>query len=116
MCYDKELQSQQLDMAAIARKKLTDWAEKEGCPIYRILFVPFFGKALGVYIFYKTDRQLKQYQKKGIVEKAKKEFMRILDEIGYIKQINDKVGFVIDSDEHVQRNYMGNYGLRLTDD
>ncbi len=110
-----EVRRQQVDMAAIAEKKLLDWAQKEGCPIYKMLFVACWGESLGVYIIYKTDRQLKKYQDNGIAEKAKKEFMRILDEIGYIKQFNDKVEFVIDSDEHVQRNYMGNYGLRLTD-
>ncbi len=116
MSYSERLERQQWKKVSIAEKKLLDWAQKEGCPIYKMLFVPCGGESLGVYIIYKTDGQLKQYQNNGIAEKAKKEFMRILGEIGYIKKFNDDVEFAIDSDEHVQRNYMGNYGLRLTDD
>jgi len=42
--------------------------------------------------------------------------MKILKDIGYIDEFNDSVRFSFDSDEHVKRNYHGNYGLRLTDD
>ena len=42
--------------------------------------------------------------------------MGILKEIGYIEEFNDNVNFSFDSDEHVQKNYKGNYGLRLKDD
>ena len=42
--------------------------------------------------------------------------MNILTEIGYVEEFNDKVIFTFDSDENVQRKYLGNYGLRLTDD
>lgn len=92
------------------------WADKQNAPIYRIDFVTGWGMYLGVYIFYKTDAELKHFTKNNIVEETKNKFMEILDEIGYIKEFNDVVRFSFDSDEHVQRNYKGNYGLRLTDD
>ncbi len=42
--------------------------------------------------------------------------MNILTEIGYVEEFNDNVIFTFDSDLNVQKNYQGNYGLRLHGD
>ena len=90
--------------------------EKKKVGLHRLDYFTHQGDDLDVCIFYKTDRELKQFEENGITEQAKQEFMKILEEIGYIEEFNDNVRFVFDSDEHVQRNYNGNYGLRFTDD
>ncbi len=101
-----------------AEQILRLWAEIRQIPFYRMEFVTgesmYIG--LGVYIFYKTNQELKHYTKNGVLEQTKQKFMGILKEIGYIEEFNDNVNFSFDSDEHVQKNYKGNYGLRLKDD
>ena len=42
--------------------------------------------------------------------------LAILEEIGYTTEFNNNIRINFDSDENVQKNYQGNYGLRLTDD
>ena len=90
--------------------------EKKEVSLHELDYFSHYGYSLDVCIFYKTDRELKQFEENGVTEQAKQEFMKILEEIGYIEEFNDNVRFVFDSDEHVQRNYNGNYGLRFTDD
>ena len=45
-------------------------------------------------------------------------FLNLIEQNNYIdvEEFNDNVIFTFDSDENVQKNYQGNYGLRLTDD
>ena len=99
-----------------AKRIVEVWAKNEKTPIYKIEFVTGWGEFLGVYIFYNLNAELEQYEKTGVLEKTKRNFMSILNDVGYIKEFNDIVRISFDSDENVRKNYQGNYGLRLTDD
>ena len=56
------------------------------------------------------------YKESNIIDLTKEAVMNILTEIGYVEEFNDNVIFTFDSDENVQKNYQGNYGLRLHGD
>ena len=57
--------------------------------------------------FYKTDKELNIYKESNIIDLTKEAVMNILTEIGYVEEFNDKVRFSFDSDENVQRKYLG---------
>jgi hypothetical protein len=92
------------------------WSKKNNSKIYNIECVPHSGISVDTYIFYKTDKELNIYKESNIIDLTKEAVMNILTEIGYVEEFNDKVRFSFDSDENVQRKYLGNYGLRLHDD
>ena len=92
------------------------WSKKNNSKIYNIECVPIFGEELDILIFYKTDLELEMFKTKKITDLTKKEFIAILEEIGYTTEFNNNIRINFDSDENVQKNYQGNYGLRLTDD
>ena len=91
-------------------------SKKNNSKIYNIECVPHSGISVDIYIFYKTDKELNIYKESNIIDLTKDAVMNILTEIGYVEEFNDKVRFSFDSDENVQRKYLGNYGLRLHDD
>ena len=90
--------------------------KKNNCRIYRIHCIPHSGISVDTYIFYKTDKELNIYKESNIIDLTKEAVMNILTEIGYVEEFNDNVIFTFDSDENVQKNYQGNYGLRLHGD
>ena len=96
--------------------RIVHWSKKNNCKIYNIECVPIFGEELDILIFYKTDLELEMFKTKKITDLTKKEFIAILEEIGYTTEFNNNIRINFDSDENVQKNYQGNYGLRLTDD
>ena len=96
--------------------RIIHWSKKNNCKIYNIECVAQFGMSVDIYIFYKTDKELNIYKESNILDLTKDAVMNILTEIGYVEEFNDKVRFSFDSDENVQRKYLGNYGLRLHDD
>ena len=96
--------------------RIVHWSKKNNCKIYNIEYVPIFGEELDILIFYKTDLELEMFKTKKITDLTKKEFITILEEIGYTTEFNNNIRINFDSDENVQKNYQGNYGLRLHDD
>ena len=106
----------QWDYLKKAIPRIIYWSKKNNSKIYNIECVPQFGMSVDIYIFYKTDKELNIYKESNILDLTKEAFMNILTEIGYVEEFNDKVRFSFDSDENVQRKYLGNYGLRLHDD
>ena len=104
----------QWDYLEKAIPRIKHWAKKNNCNI--IHCVAQFGMSVDIYIFYKTDKELNIYKESNIIDLTKEAVMNILTEIGYVEEFNDKVRFSFDSDENVQRKYLGNYGLRLHDD
>ena len=106
----------QWDYLEKAIPRIKHWAKKNNCKIYNIEYVPIFGEELDILIFYKTDLELEMFKTKKITDLTKKEFIAILEEIGYTTEFNNNIRINFDSDENVQKNYQGNYGLRLTDD
>ena len=106
----------QWDYLEKAIPRIIYWSKKNNSKIYNIECVPQFGMSVDIYIFYKTDKELNIYKESNIIDLTKEAVMNILTEIGYVEEFNDKVRFSFDSDENVQRKYLGNYGLRLHDD
>ena len=106
----------QWDYLEKAIPRIIYWSKKNNSKIYNIECVPQFGMSVDIYIFYKTDKELNIYKESNILDLTKDAVMNILTEIGYVEEFNDKVRFSFDSDENVQRKYLGNYGLRLHDD
>ena len=106
----------QWDYLKKAIPRIVHWSKKNNCKIYNIECVPQFGMSVDIYIFYKTDNELNIDKESNIIDLTKDAVMNILTEIGYVEEFNDKVRFSFDSDENVQRKYLGNYGLRLHDD
>ena len=83
------------------------WSKKNNCKIYNIEYVPIFGEELDILIFYKTDLELEMFKTKKITDLTKKEFIAILEEIGYTTEFNNNIRINFDSDENVQKNYQG---------
>lgn len=54
------------------------WAKINRCRIYRIECVPIFGEALGILIFYKTEKLLKKYRENGVIKMTEDEIVNIL--------------------------------------
>ena len=106
----------QWDYLEKAIPRIKHWAKKNNCKIYKIECIPIFGEELDMLIFYKTNLELEMFKTKKITDLTKKEFITILEEIGYTTEFNNNIRINFDSDENVQKNYQGNYGLRLTDD
>ena len=106
----------QWDYLEKAIPRIKHWAKKNNCKIYNIECVPIFGEELDILIFYKTNLELEMFKTKKITDLTKKEFITILEEIGYTTEFNNNIRINFDSDENVQKNYQGNYGLRLYGD
>ena len=106
----------QWDYLKKAIPRIIHWSKKNNCRIYRIHCIPHSGISVDICIFYKTDKELIIYKESNIIDLTKEAVMNILTEIGYVEEFNDNVIFTFDSDENVQKNYQGNYGLRLYDD
>ena len=106
----------QWDYLKKAIPRIIHWSKKNNCRIYRIHCIPHSGISVDICIFYKTDKELIIYKESNIIDLTKEAVMNILTEIGYVEEFNDNVIFTFDSDENVQKNYQGNYGLRLYGD
>ena len=106
----------QWDYLKKAIPRIIHWTKKNNCRIYRIHCIPHSGISVDICIFYKTDKELIIYKESNIIDLTKEAVMNILTEIGYVEEFNDNVIFTFDSDENVQKNYQGNYGLRLHGD
>ena len=106
----------QWDYLEKAIPRIKHWAKKNNCKIYKIECIPIFGEELDILIFYKTNLELEMFKTKKITDLTKKEFITILEEIGYTTEFNNNIRINFDSDENVQKNYQGNYGLRLYGD
>jgi len=68
---------------------------------------------MGVWIFFPTDADLKEYTESGVTQGIEADFRDILKQLKYPFRKFPRVGFVFDSDENVQKNYKGSYFYRL---
>ena len=73
----------QWDYLEKAIPRIKHWAKKNNCKIYKIECIPIFGEELDMLIFYKTNLELEMFKTKKITDLTKKEFIAILEEIGY---------------------------------
>lgn len=95
------------------KEKLISWSKQRNAPIYRIYFTGGENR-LGVFIFYKTDAELKKHIESGMVEKTKHEYLQTLETFGKINNY-DSISFDFDTDENVKRRHNGNYSWKLHD-
>lgn len=112
---DEVAHKRQYEYCKIMQDRLKEWAEIEGAKVVWFDYVACFGEALGVYVFYKTNKELSMYIENGVVERTKQNFIRIFDGLGYFKEFNDNIRFVFDSRQNVKKNFKGNYYYRLLD-
>ena len=101
----------QWDYLEKAIPRIKHWAKKNNCKIYKIECIPIFGEELDMLIFYKTNLELEMFKTKKITDLTKKEFITILEEIGYTTEFNNNIRINFDSDENVQKNYQGRFRL-----
>ena len=81
----------QWDYLEKAIPRIKHWAKKNNCKIYKIECIPIFGEELDMLIFYKTNLELEMFKTKKITDLTKKEFITILEEIGYTTEFNNNI-------------------------
>jgi len=116
-----------------AGDELMFWSNKQNAPIYRVdFFLGYDLLGLGVYVFYKTNAELTEHLKNGMVEQVKQEFIRLYKATGIKTSENleknrqmfmrtygvnkrefDEVYFNFDTDENVKEKYNGDYFHRV---
>ena len=84
--------------------KIKNWAKVNRCRIYKINSVPHIGKSLDIYIFYKTDKELKRYRELNLLEATEDTIANILTEIGYVREFNNNIRISFDSKEYDETN------------
>ncbi|MBK7668750.1 MAG: hypothetical protein IPJ32_16295 [Sphingobacteriaceae bacterium] len=92
-----------------------NWCLRNGIPIFKINYVVTWEKwddGIGVYIFTKTNKELKELEGKGL-EEIKVEFLEGLRRNNYPFDLFPNVVFEFDTDQNVQENYEGSYFYRL---
>jgi hypothetical protein len=65
------------------------------------------------YIFYKKDKEIQEYENKGISQAIRDFIYNELERQGRGNREEIKVSFEFDSDENVKKSYDGDYFLRL---
>ena len=117
--YEKKCERQWVFMRQL-EKKIILWAEQQNCSFHRIDFFPHgdgeivkYAKSLEIYVFYRKNKELTEYQANGIAEKTKDEIKRILAELGYFKEFSEDIRFEFDTHENVKKNYKGSYFYRF---
>ena len=106
----------QFDFTTKVKELMHLWADKENIHLIRIEYVVpfvFTDKSVCIYFFIDTDQRVKEYDADGVTQLIKQKFLSILSELNYPKDYLNEVGFVVDSDENVKKNYEGNYFYRL---
>ncbi len=69
--------------------------------------------SFGAYLFFTNERVRAQAEKSGLVDVIKDSVLTQLERVGRGKLATLNVTFEIDTDENVQRNFEGDYYLRL---
>ncbi|MCR9145486.1 MAG: hypothetical protein NXI24_24820 [bacterium] len=69
--------------------------------------------SFGAFIFYDHDHQIQEAEKSGLAERIKDEVLYALEEVGRGERGTLQVEFEFDSHDNVERNYEGDYFLRL---
>ncbi|MBN2266883.1 MAG: hypothetical protein JW725_00885 [Candidatus Babeliaceae bacterium] len=82
-------------------------------PLHRIFLLPQNHCNLGIYIFYHTEEDVKICYETGISDKILDAIHEELEKINRGPTSNVSFTHVFGSDEDVQKNFKGNYYLRL---
>ncbi len=104
------------DIITRAEEMLLELERAKGISIHHIEFVATFEKwddGMGVWIFFPTDADLREYSESGVTNRIEAEFRGMLKQLKYPFRKFPRVGFVFDSDENVQKNFEGSYFYRL---
>ena len=88
-------------MEQALERRLISWAKEQHSLIYRVFFSTW-QKQLGVFIFYRSDEELRTHSESENVEKTKQAFRQMVTEETGIKF--DEINFHFDTDENVTRN------------
>lgn len=67
----------------------------------------------GVYVFYEFERHIKEAEESGLASRIQDAVIEELEKVGRGKRGELKVNFEFDSNENVEKNYEGDYYLRL---
>ncbi len=67
----------------------------------------------GAFIFYRWDQQIPEAEKSGLASRIKEAILEELENVGRGDRETIRVDFEFDSHENVERNYEGDYFLRL---
>ncbi len=81
--------------------------------VFKIHYISHYGSTPEIYVFFKTDEDLRKNLSNRTAEIIKNEIILALKIDGYFSKFGSEIRFVFDSDENVKKNYKGNYYLRL---
>lgn len=70
-------------------------------------------ESFGAFIFYRWDQQIREAEKSGLASRIKEAVLEELENVGRGDRSTLRVEFEFDSHENVERNYEGDYFLRL---
>lgn len=89
-----------------ARKLTFDWAVAEGIKLLRVeLLSPsiHITKSFAVWLFFDTDKQLKEYEANATIQKIEDKYLSSLKKLNCPDEYLTGVIFFKDTDENVQR-------------
>ncbi len=99
-----------------AKANVLVWALAERIPLHTIEYVATFEEwdhGIGVWIFYKTDADLRSNSASGTNAQLQQQILSGLRSANYPFAQFPEVVFNFDSHENVVRNFQGNYFYRL---
>ncbi len=86
---------------------------KDKCPLHYFLLMPQRNNEFWAGIFFINDEDIAICEKNGMSEQIQRFVYAELERLGRGKREDIKVAFEFDSDENVNRNFDGDYFLRL---
>jgi hypothetical protein len=95
-----------LAMIEEARKLLSEWAAVQQIDLLRVEPVTpaiNLNKAFSVWLFFNTDKQLKEYEAKGTLQQLKDRFVNSLRELNCPEDYLQGIIFFPDTQENVKR-------------
>jgi len=106
------MMEQQFHNLNLVEKNVTERFRTK-CPLYRFYVLPQGDDGFRAYVFLETDRDVKDCEKKGIIDELKDCVIQELARAGRWTQSKTTIALELDSDENVTANYEGDYFLRL---
>ncbi len=86
---------------------------KDRCPLHNVYILPQRDVDFRAYVFFRTDRDLKECEAEGITQEIRDAIYSELERVGRGRRNEITVAFEFDSDENVEANFEGDYFLRL---
>lgn len=86
---------------------------KGTAPLHNVYILPQRDVDFRVYVFFRTDADIELCEVAGVSREIRDEVYAALERAGRGRRDDIKVAFEYDSDENVDRNFEGDYSLRL---